>query len=667
MDKKTAQKKIQNLREKLRDYNYKYYVLNVSEVSDFEFDTMMKELVELEADFPEFFDENSPSVRVGDDRNAHFEEEKHAFPMLSLGNTYSKQDFIEFDNRIKKTIGDNYQYVCELKFDGASISLTYEKGEFKKAVTRGDGSKGDNVTKNVRTILSVPLVLREGDFPDFFEIRGEIIMPHSSFERLNKERLENGKDTFSNPRNAASGTLKLLNSAAVAKRKLDCFLYYLVTDKEVGNSHFENLKKCKDWGFKISDNIIKTSKISEVFEYIDYWENNRNKLGYDIDGIVIKIDSLDQQKLLGETSKAPRWAISYKFKAERALTKLLSVDFQVGRTGAVTPVANLEPVELAGTTVKRSTLHNADFIEALKLHKGDFVYVEKAGEIIPQVVGVDVLKRPKNTTKVEFPKFCPECNTKLVRYEDEAQYFCPNQSGCEPQIKGKIEHFISRKAMNITAGSATVEQLFNAGLVKNVADLFYLSSDRVVQLERFAQKSAENLIKSIAQAKSVPFERVLFALGIRHVGENISKIIAKYFKNIDNIKNASIDELVAVDEIGSKIAESLVDFFKDDENLLVVERLKNAGLQFEIVDNEEIKDILQGKNFVITGNFGTPARRKELEKLVEQNGGKKVSSVSGKTDFIVAGEKAGSSKMEKAKKLNIKVISEDDFLKMIEK
>ncbi|MBN2890710.1 MAG: NAD-dependent DNA ligase LigA [Bacteroidales bacterium] len=663
--KQDAKVRIEQLRTEIREYNYYYYVLSESKISDFQFDSLLKELSELEQKFPEFYDPNSPTVRVGDDRNQQFEEAEHRFPMLSLGNTYSKQDFLEFDNRIRKAIGDDFEYVCELKFDGASISLSYENGKLSKAVTRGDGTKGDVITENIKTISSIPLVLRGNGYPDFFEIRGEIFMPHKVFEYLNEIRRKEGKNEFANPRNAASGSLKTQNSSEVAKRKLDCFLYYFVADNLPSDSHFENLQKCKEWGLKISDNMLKTNSLDDVFKYLEYWENNRNKLEYDIDGVVIKVDSNSLQKALGETAKAPRWAISYKFKAEKALTKLISVDFQVGRTGAVTPVANLEPVFLAGTTVKRSTLHNADYIKALDLHFGDFVFVEKAGEIIPQVVGIDVSKRVLNAQKVVFPTKCPECGTDLIRSEEEAAFFCTNYNGCPPQIKGKIEHFIGRKAMDIEAGGATVEMLYNSNLVKNVADLYDLKFEDVVKLDRFAKKSAENLIKSISKSKKIPFEKVLFSLGIRHVGESLSKVLARHFKSIDKLKDASFDELVEVGEVGDKIAVTVREFFEEEKNNMLIERLKSAGLQFEIDDVELVADILAGKSFIVTGNFGTAQRRSEIEDLVEKFGGKKVSSVSSKTDYIIAGEKAGSSKISKAEKLNIPIISEKDFLDMI--
>ena len=664
--KQSAKNRIIFLRDQIREHNYNYYVNSQPTISDYEFDMLMKELVELELHYPEFFDKNSPSVRVGDDSNKQFVQAEHKYPMFSLGNTYSKQDFIDFDNRIKKIIVDDFEYCCELKFDGVSISLTYEKGELVKAVTRGDGVRGDVVTDNVKTIKSIPLVLRGEGFSDFFEIRGEIIMPHSSFNELNKKREAEGKQLFANPRNAASGSLKILNSAITAQRKLDCFLYHLSADEYITDSHYENLVFSKKWGFKISDNMLRTSDINEVFKYIENWETNRQNLDYDIDGIVIKVDSIKKQKELGFTAKAPRWAISYKFKAERAESKLLSVDFQVGRTGAVTPVANLEPVQLAGTTVKRSTLHNADYIKSFDLHLFDTVFVEKAGEIIPQVVGVDITKRIDGAEKIIFPEKCPECGTLLVRNESEAAFYCTNDVGCPPQIKGKIEHFISRKAMDIAAGDATVDLLFSNNLVYNIADLYELKYDDIVELERFAAKSAKNLIDSINNSKNVPFERVLFALGIRYVGETVSKILVKSFKNITNLINASFEQLIEINEIGDKIAQEVISYFKKPENLDLINRLISAGLKFEVDQPEGNSNILNGKSFVVTGNFGTAARRKEIENLVELNGGKKVSSVSSKTDFIVAGEKAGTSKLEKAEKLGVKIISEAEFLVMIE-
>lgn len=667
ISKENAKIRIIELQKLLNEHNFHYYVESKPIISDYEFDMLMNELIELEKKFPEFLDPNSPSLRVGSDITSEFEQAEHVYPMLSLGNTYSKTDFIEFHNRIVKTIGNDFQYCCELKFDGLSISLTYEKGKLKKAVTRGDGTKGDVVTANVKTIRSIPLVLRGEGYPEFFEIRGEILMPHSSFIELNKQRNDEGVAEFANPRNAASGSLKLLNPKEVARRKLDCFLYYLMTENLPFDSHFKNLESAHSWGFKISDHYKIAQNIDEVFQFIDYWEQKRHELPYSIDGIVIKVDSVSQQKILGETAKTPRWAIAYKYKAERALTQLLSVDFQVGRTGAVTPVANLKPVQLAGTTVKRSTLHNSDFIRALDLHQNDFVYIEKAGEIIPQVVEIEISKRKNNAQPVIFPTTCPECGTNLIRNESEAIVFCPNDQTCPPQIKGKIEHFFERKAMNIGGGEATAELLYNVGLVKNIADLYDLTVEQIKKLERFAQKSAQNFIDSINESKKVPFERVLYALGIKYVGETISKVLAKKFKNIDNLQNATVEELQNTNEIGEKIAIEVKRYFSDAQNKTIIERLRKAGLTFE-TDNTQIEsDVLTGKSFVVTGNFGTPQRRKEIEDFVEKFGGKLVSSVSANTNYIVAGDKAGASKMQKAQQLGIAVINENEFLKMINK
>lgn len=665
ISKENAKTRIESLRKQIREHNHNYYVLSNPKISDFQYDILLNELIDLEKKFPEFKDDNSPTVRVGDDRNLTFEQAKHSFPMLSLGNTYNKEELESFDQRVKKIIGENFEYVCELKFDGASISLQYTDGKLTRAATRGDGTQGDNVTENVKTIRSIPLVLNGKNFPQEFEIRGEIFMPHKSFAELNKIREKEGKNLFANPRNAASGSLKLQNSAQLAKRKLDCFLYYMASENLPSDSHFQNLELCKTWGFKISEHTKKAKNINEVLEFINHWEAEKENLDYDIDGVVIKVDSLALQSELGETSKAPRWAISYKFKAEQELSQLLSVDYQVGRTGAITPVANLSPVQLAGTTVKRASMHNADFIESLNLHHKDFVYVEKGGEIIPKIVAVEFSKREENAPKVEFPKTCPECGTQLVKTEDEAIHYCPNSDGCPPQIKGKIEHFISRKAMDIGGGEATVELLFNRGLIKNSADLYELKIRDLVRLERFGQKSAENLLKSIENSKQADFYKVLYALGIRYVGETISKIIVKNFKNIDEIIKADVEKLVAIDEIGEKIAQSIVDFFAVPQNIEIVERLKNYGLQFES-KNSKSSDVLEGKAFLVTGNFGTSARRKELEAMVENFGGKKRNSVSSKLNYIVAGEKAGASKIKKAQDLKIPIISEHDFLKMIE-
>ncbi len=663
-NKENAKKTIIDLRNKLRNHNYQYYVLSNSLISDYEYDIMLKKLEEFEQKFPEFNDVNSPTVRVGDDRNKSFEQVNHSFPMLSLGNTYNKEELEDFDQRVKKIIGENFSYVCELKFDGASISLKYVDGKLVQAATRGDGKQGDNVTENVRTIKSIPLVLQNSDYPKEFEIRGEIFMSHKIFAELNIKREKEGKNLFANPRNAASGSLKQKNSYKLAQRKLDCFLYYLESDTLLSSSHYENLNNCKKWGFKISEHTKKVKTISEVLDFINYWDTERSNLPYDIDGIVIKVDSLDLQSELGETSKAPRWAISYKFKAERVLTKLLSVDFQVGRTGAVTPVANLEPVQLAGTVVKRASLHNADFISNLDLFYKDLVYVEKGGEIIPKIVGIDKEKRAQDAEKVNFVEFCPECNTKLERIEDEAINYCRNSNNCPPQIKGKIEHFISRKAMDIGGGEATVNLLHNNNLIQNFADLYELKTEQLVSLERFGKKSANNLISSINKSKENPFEKVLYALGIRFVGETISKIIVKHYKSIDKIIDAKFEELVEVDEIGDKIAESIVEYFSVDENITLINRLQNSGLQFKS-EATEGSNSLGGKSFVITGNFGTSARRKELGNIVENFGGKKRSSISKNTDYVIAGEKAGSSKIKKANELKIPIISEQDFLEII--
>ena len=663
-NKENAKNDIFDLREKLRNHNYQYYVLSNSLISDYEYDMMIKKLIDLEKKYPEFNDVNSPSVRIGDDRNKSFEQVKHSFPMLSLGNTYNKEELEEFDQRVKKIIGDNFWYVCELKFDGASISLKYVDGKLVQAATRGDGKQGDNVTENVRTIKSIPLVLQKSDYPKEFEIRGEIFMPHKVFEELNIIREKKGENLFANPRNAASGSLKQQNSRKLAQRKLDCYLYYLESDNLPSNSHYENINNCKKWGFKTSEHIKKAKTISEVLDFINYWETERNNLDYDIDGIVVKVDSLDFQNELGETTKSPRWAISYKFKAERVLTKLLSVDFQVGRTGAVTPVANLEPVQLAGTVVKRASLHNADFISNLDLFYNDFVYVEKGGEIIPKIVGIDKKQRAENAEIVKFIEFCPECKSVLKRAENEAINYCHNSDNCPPQIKGKIEHFISRKAMDIGGGEATVNLLYNNNLIQNFADLYDLTEEQLINLEGFGKKSANNLISSINKSKENPFQKVLYALGIRFVGETISKIIVKHYKSIDKIINAKFEELVEIDEIGDKIAESIVEYFSIDENIALIKRLQSYGLQFES-EATESSNILAGKSFVITGNFGTSARRKELGNIVEQFGGKKRSSISKNTDFVIAGEKAGSSKINKANDLKIPIISESDFLNLL--
>jgi len=666
MNKTEAKQKIDTLRKQLSQHNYKYYVLSQPVISDYEYDMMMKELENLEKQFPEFDDINSPTKRVGNDISNDFNQVVHDYPMLSLGNTYNKNELLDFDKRIKNIIGKDFpfKYVCELKFDGTAISIKYKNGKYIQAVTRGDGTKGDDVTDNVRTVRSVPLILQGKGYPDAFEVRGEIIMPHKVFEKLNKEREEIGETPFANPRNAASGTLKMKSSVVVAKRNLDAFLYYLLGKNLPSDSHYENLQKAKQWGFKISEHIKLAKTIEDVFDFINYWETERNNLPYDIDGIVIKTDSLSLQDELGMTGKSPRWAISYKFKAERVATKLLSVEYQVGRTGAITPVANLEPVQLAGTTVKRASLHNADIIKELDIREGDTVFVEKGGEIIPKIVGVDFTKRPNNLPETKYITECPACKHTLVRNEDEAKHYCPNEYACPPQIKGKIEHFVSRNAMNINCGEATINALYEAGFIKNIADLYELTFEQIYSLEGFKEKSVNNLLKSIEKSKQVPFERVLFALGIRYVGNIVAKVLAKNLKNIDNLQKASFEELISIDEIGDKIAESIIDFFNNEKNIQITDRLKTAGLQFSVKEDETVNNILNGARIVISGTFEKHSRD-ELKKLIEQYGGKNLSSVSKNTDYFLAGKNVGPSKLEKVKKFNVKTVSESEFIEMI--
>ncbi len=658
--------RIIQLRETLNEHNYRYYVLSQPSISDFEYDQLMKELIELETAHHEFFDANSPSQRVGNDINRDFKQIPHTYPMLSLGNTYSREELTEFHNRIVKIIGEKVTYVCELKYDGASISLTYENGELSQALTRGDGESGDNVINNIKTIRSIPLKISGTDFPKKFVIRGEIILPHAGFEKMNREREESGEVPFANPRNAASGTLKMQNSALVAKRPLDCFLYFLLGEDLPFDSHYENLQKAREWGFKIPEYMKKCQRLSDIFEFIDLWDRERKKLPFDIDGVVIKVNSYEQQRSLGFTAKSPRWAISYKFKAEQALTRLQSIDYQVGRTGAITPVANLEPVKLAGTTVKRASLHNADQIELLDIRIDDYVFIEKGGEIIPKVIGVDKSKRSLFSKPLKYIENCPECNTKLIRREGEAKHFCPNENGCPPQLKGKIEHFVSRKAMDIGLAEATIEQLFNQDLLKDSADLYDLKKEDLLKLERFADKSAENLIKSILESVKVPFGRVLYALGIRYVGETVAKKLANHFKNIQNLESASLEDLLNVEEIGDKIADSILEYFSSEKNRKLVSRLKDAGITFNLEENQssKISTKLEGKSFVISGVFSKYSRD-ELKDLIEKHGGKNVSSVSSNTDFVLAGENMGPSKLKKAEDLGISVIGEDEFLNMI--
>ena len=659
--------KIENLRAALHQHNYNYYVLNAPEISDKEFDDMMRNLQDLEQTHPEYQDENSPTMRVGSDINKNFRQIAHRYPMLSLGNTYSEAEVTDFYDRVKKSLNEDFEICCELKFDGTSISLTYENGKLVRAVTRGDGTQGDDVTDNVKTIRTIPLVLH-GHYPASFEIRGEILMPWTVFEELNREKELREEPLFANPRNAASGTLKLQNSSVVASRKLDAYLYYLLGEDIPCDGHFENLQEASQWGFKISPYMKKAHSLDEVFEYIKYWNLERKNLPVATDGIVLKVNSIRQQKNLGYTAKSPRWAIAYKFQAERALTRLNKVTYQVGRTGAITPVANLDPVQLSGTIVKRASLHNADIIEGLDLHIGDMVYVEKGGEIIPKITGVDLEARSFMIgEKVKFITTCPECGCKLIRYEGEAAHYCPNESSCPPQIKGKIEHFISRKAMNIDGlGPETVDMFFRLGLIKSAADLYSLQTTDIKDLERMGEKSAENIISGIAKSKEVPYERVLFALGIRFVGETVAKKIAKAFHSIDELAKADLESLKSVDEIGEKIAQSIISYFADARNQAFVEQLKKAGLTLERKEDEKLPytDILAGKSIVISGVFSLHSRD-EYKDMIEKNGGKNVGSISSKTSFILAGDNMGPAKLEKAQKLGIKIITEEEFLSIL--
>ncbi len=663
MHKNEIKKQISTLRKDLEMHNYNYYVLSTPKISDFEYDMKLKELEKLEKENPDFFEINSPTQRVGTDSNEEFNQITHKYSMLSLGNTYNQQELLDFDSRVKKLLDDKYEYVCELKYDGVAIGLSYENGKLKHAVTRGDGVKGDDVTQNVKTIKSIPLNLQGSDYPSFFEIRGEIFMPHKVFDELNKQR----ETPFANPRNAASGTIKMQNSSQVAKRKLDCYLYYLLGEKLPSNYHYENLIKAKDWGFKIPTHIKKAESINQVFDYINYWNNERHNLPFDIDGIVIKVNLIEQQDILGFTSKSPRWAISYKFKAEQVATDLLSVDYQIGRTGAVTPVANLKPVLLAGTTVKRASLHNSDIIKALDIRLGDMVFVEKGGEIIPKIVGVDKEKRKNDILSLEYITNCPECSEKLIRKDGESIHYCPNHDNCPPQIKGKIEHMFSRKAMNIGGGEATVNLLFNAGFVKNIADIYELNKEQIISLEGFKEKSTNNLLRSIDESKKIEYNKVLYSLGIRYVGATIAKILCKNFKSIDGLMNASFEELIEVDEIGNKIAESIIYYFQKPNNIEIINRLKKHGLQLKDKDSSSSNvssNKLEGLSIVISGKFHKYSRD-QIKEIIEKNGAKNSSSISKKTSYLVAGEKIGPSKLQKAKKLNIKIINELDFINLI--
>lgn len=660
------QEQILKLRKELREHNHNYYVLDDATISDYQFDNKLKELQELEKKHPEFFDTNSPTQRVGGEVTKNFETIPHEHRMYSLDNSYSKEDLQDWETRIKKLVDGDIKYTCELKYDGASISLTYENGTLVKAVTRGDGFQGDNVTANIKTIKSVPLQLK-GDYPSKFDIRGEIVLPFDGFNKMNEERIEIGEEPYRNPRNTASGSLKLQDSAEVAKRPLECLLYNLTGPNIKVKTQFESLVKARRWGFKVPNAAKLTNSIDEVFEFIDYWNVQRYDLPYETDGVVIKVNNLQQQEELGYTAKAPRWAMAYKFKAEQVSTRLNSITYQVGRTGAITPVANLEPVELAGTTVKRASLHNADQIEKLDIRVGDEVFVEKGGEIIPKIISVDLGKRALDSVTTQYITQCPECDTKLIRQEGEAQHYCPNYNGCNPQIIGRIQHFISRKAMDIDGlGGETVALLVNEGLISNYSDLYKLTKEQVVPLERMAEKSADNLITGISNSVNIPFERVLFALGIRFVGETVAKKLAKHYKSIDAIVSTTKEDLLNVDEIGIKIAESVIAFFTSEKNAFIINELKEVGVQLKISD-EELEgqtDILKGNIIVVTGVFESVSRN-ELKKLIEDNGGKVSSSISSKTSCIVAGNNMGPSKKQKAEQLDISIISEGEFLQLI--
>lgn len=675
--------RIAELSEIIESHNYNYYVLAQPTISDYDFDMLLKELIVLEQQYPDLILSTSPTQRVGGDITKEFQTVRHRYPMLSLSNSYNIEEVKDFINRIKKTIDDDVEFVCELKFDGISISLTYENGAFVKAVTRGDGTQGDDVTTNVKTIRSIPLRLK-GNYPDFFEMRGEIIMPHSSFNSINIEREDLGLQPFANPRNAAAGTIKLQDSKEVAKRKLDQYCYFMMMDddKMIFKNHYESLMAAREWGFNVSDFMTLCKNVDDIEAFIEYWNEERKKLPFDIDGIVIKVNDFKQRDILGYTAKSPRWAIAYKFKAEEAHTQLLSVDFQVGRHGTITPVANLEPVQLAGTIVKRATLHNADFIDQLDLHYDDIVSVEKGGEIIPKITGVDLSQRKDDGKKVTFIEYCPECKNQLIKAEGETAWYCPNALGCPPQIKGRIEHFISRKAMNIESlGEGKVEVLFDNNLIKDYSDLYELTYDKIFGLEKiiivdeennisrkvsFKEKTANNIIDAIEKSKNVPFARVLFALGIKYVGETTAKLIAKAMGNIDNIISASVEELTDIEEVGSKIAISIKDFFSDERNISIINKLKEYGLQFEQEKQSEESDsqILSGKSIVVSGVF-TSMSRDEIKQLIENHGGKNVSSISSKTSFVVAGDKMGPEKRKKAESLGIEIKSEAEFLEMI--
>jgi DNA ligase (NAD+) len=680
MDREKAKHRITELTDTLNDHNYRYYVLSKPVISDYEFDMQLEELTRLEKEYPEFALPDSPTKRVGGEITKEFRPVVHAYPMLSLSNTYSEEEVKDFESRIKKLISGPVEYVCELKYDGVSISLTYLKGKLISAVTRGDGVQGDDVTTNIKTIKSIPLRLK-GDYPGEFVIRGEIFMPRDGFAKMNAERIENGEEPFANPRNATSGTIKMQDSAEVAKRPLDCFLYFILGEKLPFRNHYDSLIKARDWGFKIPRYIARCRNIDEVMDFIHEWDKGRKGLPFEIDGVVIKVNDYSQQQELGFTAKSPRWAIAYKFKAERVATKLVSVSYQVGRTGAITPVANLEPVQLAGTVVKRASLHNADVIEAMDVREGDLVCVEKGGEIIPKIVGVDESKRSPGSERLKFIDRCPECNTPLIRTEGEAAWYCPDEEGCPPQIKGRIEHFISRNAMNIDSlGEGKVEMLFDNGLIRDASDLYYLTYDQLLGLEKvieatgdkkekklsFKEKTVTNILNGIEASKEVPFDRVLYALGIRYVGQTVAKKLANHYRDIEKLKQVTFEELILVDEIGEKIAGSVLEFLGKTKNLNIIERLKLKGVQFAMATSTEpLSDKLKGKTIVASGRL-EHFSREEIEEAIRQHGGKPVSSVSKKTDYLLAGENVGPNKLEKARELNVPVITEEEFMKMIE-
>ena len=659
-----VRERIEELRRQLECHNHKYYVENDPSISDFEFDALMRELQQLEEAHPEFADPDSPTMRVGSDISSEFVTVRHRYPMLSLGNTYSLDELHEFLERIEREAGPT-EYVCELKFDGTAISLTYENGRLLRAVTRGDGVEGDDVTANIRTIRSVPLRLRGDGWPAYFEIRGEVLMPYASFDKINAEREAAGESLFANPRNAAAGTLKQQQSAVVARRGLDCTLYQLSGDDLPFSTHWESLLKAREWGFKVSEHGRVCRTVAEVDAFIARWDEARRDLPFPTDGVVIKVNDFAERRRIGFTAKAPRWAVAYKFKAEQALTRLVSVDFQVGRTGAVTPVANLEPVRLAGTTVRRATLHNAEQMALLDIRPDDMVYVEKSGEIIPKITGVELSQRPADSRPFVYATVCPECGTPLVRYEGEAKHYCPNQSGCRPQIIGRIIHFIRRKAMDIDGlGEETVELLYENGLLHDISDLYDLKAEQLAPLPRLGEKSADNFVRSIAASREVPFHRVLFGLGIRFVGETTAKYLADHFRSLDAVMHATREELVEADEVGGKIADAIVDYFADPENLRIIGRLRDAGLRFESEERTLASESLAGRSFVISGKFATHSRD-ELKELIEMHGGRNLAAVSANVDFIVAGENMGPAKLKKAEKLGVKIISEEEFVAMI--